>query len=148
MDRFGWESATRRSLYLTMPESTTVTATYRTVTMTSEAMMPRGTSFCGFRVSSAVVATTSKPMNAKNKSLPTGTAHLRRRDERCVVGRLDEERTDDDDQQHHQHLDGGDDKGYPRGQLGADREQHRQHRYDEQRTPVDLDRSEMYCATG
>ncbi|SKV42173.1 Uncharacterised protein [Mycobacteroides abscessus subsp. abscessus] len=65
VDRFGWESATRRSLYLTMPESTTVTATYRTVTMTNEAMMPRGTSFCGFRVSSAVVATTSKPMNAK-----------------------------------------------------------------------------------
>ncbi|SKY07781.1 Uncharacterised protein [Mycobacteroides abscessus subsp. massiliense] len=28
--------------------------------------MPRGTSFCGFRVSSAVVATTSNPMNAKN----------------------------------------------------------------------------------
>ncbi len=28
--------------------------------------MPRGTAFCGFLVSSAVVATTSKPMNAKN----------------------------------------------------------------------------------
>ena len=34
--------------------------------MASEARMPRGTSRCGFLVSSAVVATMSKPMNAKN----------------------------------------------------------------------------------
>lgn len=49
-----------------MPDSTTATATYRTVTIASVAKMPRGTSRCGFLVSSAVVATTSKPMNAKN----------------------------------------------------------------------------------
>ena len=34
--------------------------------MPSVARMPRGTSRCGFLVSSAVVATMSKPMNAKN----------------------------------------------------------------------------------
>ena len=33
--------------------------------MTSEPMMPRGRSFFGFFVSSAAVATMSKPMNAK-----------------------------------------------------------------------------------
>ena len=39
------------------------------VTITSEPRMPRGTLRCGFFVSSAVVATTSKPMNAKNTRL-------------------------------------------------------------------------------
>ena len=34
--------------------------------MASEARMPRATSRCGFLVSSAVVATMSNPMNAKN----------------------------------------------------------------------------------
>ena len=34
----------------------------------SEPRMPRGTSRCGLRVSSAVVATMSKPMKAKNTS--------------------------------------------------------------------------------
>ena len=34
--------------------------------MASEPRMPRGMSRCGFLVSSAVVATMSKPMNAKN----------------------------------------------------------------------------------
>ena len=34
--------------------------------MPSEARMPRGMSRCGCLVSSAVVATMSKPMNAKN----------------------------------------------------------------------------------
>jgi hypothetical protein len=34
--------------------------------MTSEPMMPRGRSFLGSFVSSAAVATMSKPMNAKN----------------------------------------------------------------------------------
>jgi hypothetical protein len=51
-----------------MPDSTTATATYSTVTMAREARMPRGTSRCGFLVSSAVVATMSNPMNAKNTS--------------------------------------------------------------------------------
>jgi hypothetical protein len=36
------------------------------VTIASEARMPRDTSRCGFLVSLAVVATMSKPMNAKN----------------------------------------------------------------------------------
>ena len=37
--------------------------------MASAPKMPRGTSRCGLRVSSAAVATTSKPMNAKNAML-------------------------------------------------------------------------------
>ena len=49
-----------------MPDSTTDTATYSTVTMPSVTRMPRGTSRCGFLVSSAMVATMSNPMNAKN----------------------------------------------------------------------------------
>ncbi len=49
-----------------MPVSTMVTSTYSTVTMASEPKMPRGRSRFGFFVSSAAVATTSKPMNAKN----------------------------------------------------------------------------------
>jgi hypothetical protein len=36
--------------------------------MASEPRMPRGRDRCGFLVSSAVVATTSNPMNAKNTS--------------------------------------------------------------------------------
>ncbi len=36
--------------------------------MASDARMPIGRSRCGFFVSSAAVATTSKPMNAKNTS--------------------------------------------------------------------------------
>ena len=39
---------------------------YSAVTMTRDPMMPRGTFRCGSFVSSAVVATMSKPMNAKN----------------------------------------------------------------------------------
>src|SRR3954463_11676179 len=57
-----------RSLYDVMPTTTSDTATYSTVTIASEPMIPRGTAFCGFFVSSAVVATMSKPMNAKNTS--------------------------------------------------------------------------------
>ena len=49
-----------------MPVSTTDTATYSTVTTANDARMPRGTSRCGFLVSSAMVATMSKPTNAKN----------------------------------------------------------------------------------
>ena len=49
-----------------MPVNTTATATYSTVTIASEPRMPRGMSRCGSSVSSAVVATMSKPMNAKN----------------------------------------------------------------------------------
>ncbi|CNH68265.1 Uncharacterised protein [Mycobacterium tuberculosis] len=49
-----------------MPDSTTETATYSTVTIASDARIPRGTSRCAFLVSSAMVATMSKPMNAKN----------------------------------------------------------------------------------
>ena len=40
----------------------TATAQYRIVQMVSEAMIPIGRSFCGLCASSAVVATTSKPM--------------------------------------------------------------------------------------
>ncbi len=48
-----------------MPVTTRATAQYSTVQIASEAMMPMGMSRCGFLVSSAVVATTSKPMYAK-----------------------------------------------------------------------------------
>ena len=41
---------------------------YRIVQMVSEAKIPIGTSRWGFLVSSALVATTSKPMKAKNTS--------------------------------------------------------------------------------
>lgn len=53
-------------VYFCMPVTTIETATYSVVQMIREPMMPRGTSRCGTRVSSAAVATTSKPMNAKN----------------------------------------------------------------------------------
>ena len=56
------------SVYLTMPVMTMQTSTYSTVQIASEPMMPRGRSRCGFFASSAVVATTSNPMNAKNTS--------------------------------------------------------------------------------
>ncbi|SKY04298.1 Uncharacterised protein [Mycobacteroides abscessus subsp. abscessus] len=36
------------------------------MTISNDPRMPRGTSLRGLRVSSAVVATTSNPMNAKN----------------------------------------------------------------------------------
>ncbi len=62
------ESDAARSVYDTMPVTTTVTRMYSTVTMARPPRMPRGTARCGFFVSSAVVATTSKPMNAKNTS--------------------------------------------------------------------------------
>jgi hypothetical protein len=45
-----------------MPVSTATTAMYRTVQMSREAMMPIGTSRCGFLASSAWVDTESKPM--------------------------------------------------------------------------------------
>ncbi len=51
-----------------MPVITMQTSTYSTVQIASEPMMPRGRSRCGFFASSAVVATTSNPMNAKNTS--------------------------------------------------------------------------------
>ena len=51
-----------------MPVTTIETAQYSTVQMIREPMMPIGRSRCGFLVSSAVVATTSNPMNAKNTS--------------------------------------------------------------------------------
>src|SRR6478609_3356048 len=51
-----------------MPVTTTVTRMYSTVTIARPPSTPRGTARCGFLVSSAVVATTSKPMNAKNTS--------------------------------------------------------------------------------
>ncbi len=53
-----------------MPVTTIDTATYSAVQMMSEPIMPRGTSRCGLRVSSAAVATTSKPMNAKKTTEP------------------------------------------------------------------------------
>ncbi len=52
-------------LYFCIPVTTIATATYSVVQMTSEPRMPRGTSRFGLRVSSAAVATTSKPMKAK-----------------------------------------------------------------------------------
>src|SRR3954454_23356016 len=61
-------ASTLMSVYLTIPVTTSDTATYRTVQMVSEARMPIGMSRCGFLVSSAAVATMSKPMNAKNTS--------------------------------------------------------------------------------
>ena len=48
--------------------TTIVTRMYSTVTIARPPRMPRGTVRCGSLVSSAVVATTSKPMNAKNTS--------------------------------------------------------------------------------
>src|SRR5450631_50348 len=56
------------SVYLTMPVTTSETATYKVVQIASEPRMPRGMSRCGFLVSSAAVATMSNPMNAKNTS--------------------------------------------------------------------------------
>mmetsp|Transcript_21623 Transcript_21623/g.52773 ORF Transcript_21623/g.52773 Transcript_21623/m.52773 type:complete len:209 (+) Transcript_21623:263-889(+) len=50
----------------TMSVSTADTATYSTVTMTSDAMTPMGKSRFGFFASSAEHATASKPTNAKN----------------------------------------------------------------------------------
>jgi hypothetical protein len=49
-----------------MPVITSETAMYSRVTIASEPKMPIGMLRCGFFVSSAVVATTSKPMKAKN----------------------------------------------------------------------------------
>src|SRR5215211_6015199 len=54
------------SVYLTMPVRTSDTTTYSRVQMASDPRMPMGMSRWGLRVSSAVVATTSKPMKAKN----------------------------------------------------------------------------------
>src|SRR5207302_9599272 len=48
------------------PVSTADISTYNTVQIIRLAMMPIGMSRCGLRASSAVVDTTSKPMNAKN----------------------------------------------------------------------------------
>ena len=48
-----------------MPVSTAATATYSTVQITSDAMIPIGRSRRGFFASSAVVDTASKPMYAK-----------------------------------------------------------------------------------
>jgi len=56
------------SVYLTMPVTTSETATYSVVQMARELKMPIGRSRCGFLVSSAAVATMSKPMKAKNTS--------------------------------------------------------------------------------
>lgn len=53
------------SVYFCMPVTTMETATYSRVQMKSEPRMPRGTSRCGLWVSSAAVATMSKPMKAK-----------------------------------------------------------------------------------
>jgi len=58
-------ASTLMSVYLTMPVMTSDTATYRAVQIASDPRMPIGMSRCGFLVSSAAVATMSKPMNAK-----------------------------------------------------------------------------------
>ena len=57
-------AAVLSSVYLTIPVRTSDTTTYRTVQMAREPRMPMGMSRWGLRVSSAVVATTSKPMKA------------------------------------------------------------------------------------
>src|SRR3712207_9526383 len=49
-----------------MPTTTSETATYSAVQIASEPRIPRGMSRLGSRVSSAAVATMSKPMKAKN----------------------------------------------------------------------------------
>ncbi len=46
----------------TIPVSTPATAIYKTVQITSEAIMPIGKSRCGFLASCAVVETASNPM--------------------------------------------------------------------------------------
>ncbi|MNV78061.1 hypothetical protein D3C71_1715310 [compost metagenome] len=51
-----------------MPVSASVTRMYSSVTSARPPKMPRGRLRCGSRTSSAEVATTSKPMNAKNTS--------------------------------------------------------------------------------
>ena len=56
------------SVYFTIPVITSDTATYSAVQMPKEPRMPMGISRCGFLVSSAAVATMSKPMKAKNTS--------------------------------------------------------------------------------
>src|SRR6185437_6126359 len=58
-------AGTLSCVYLTMPVSTSATATYRIVQITSDTMMPIGMSRCGFRASCAAVDTASNPMNAK-----------------------------------------------------------------------------------
>ena len=50
------------SSYLTIPVTTRETATYSTVQIPSDARIPMGMSRLGFLVSSAAVATMSKPM--------------------------------------------------------------------------------------
>ncbi|SLA71049.1 Uncharacterised protein [Mycobacteroides abscessus subsp. abscessus] len=69
--------------------------------------MPRGNAFCGSFASSAVVATTSKPMNAKNTRLAAASNpyHPNVLPVRRVVVGVDVEQTDDDHQQHHRDLD-------------------------------------------
>ncbi len=57
----GAASSIRRS-HLMSPVSTTATPIYKRVLTTSVAMMPIGTSRCGFLHSSAAVETESKPM--------------------------------------------------------------------------------------
>src|ERR1051325_1553397 len=52
-------------VYGTMPVSTSATAMYSSVQITSEYMMPRGMSVCGFFDSCAAVDTASNPMKAK-----------------------------------------------------------------------------------
>lgn len=66
--------------------------------------------------------------------------------ERRVVGGPDVEGTDDHHQDDHRHLDCGDHRGKSRRQFGAQRDQGRHQRDDHERTPVELQRSEMACA--
>ena len=95
--------------------------------MSSDAMMPIGTSRCGFFASSACVETESNPMYAKKmraapaimpsgfppcrllaRDLETEEADARPavRGERLPVGRVDVERADEDHEQHRGDLDG------------------------------------------
>ena len=55
-------------LYLTIPVTTSDTATYSSAQIASDRKIPSGRSRWGFFASSALVATMSKPMNAKNTS--------------------------------------------------------------------------------
>jgi hypothetical protein len=58
-------ASTLMAVYFTIPVTTSDTATYSAVQMPREPRMPIGMSRCGFLVSSAAVATMSKPMNRR-----------------------------------------------------------------------------------
>ena len=58
------------SPHATMPTMTTHMAAYSTAQTRTETVMPTGSAVAGSRVSSAAVATVSKPMKLKNTCAP------------------------------------------------------------------------------